>query len=147
MIEWLLQRARSYIFATAAPAMVVQAVRASLRLIQTESWRRERLTQLVGQLHAGLTAVRWSNPPSTTAIQPLIVGDNRACTGLMDALLAQGLWVPAIRPPTVPDGTARLRISLTAVHAPADVVRLVQALVAAAEGALDEPEPTGVFQE
>jgi 8-amino-7-oxononanoate synthase len=146
MIEWLLQRARSYIFATAAPAMVVQALRASLRLIETESWRRERLTQLVGQLRAGLTAVRWPNPPSTTAIQPLIVGDNRACTGLMEALLAQGVWVPAIRPPTVPEGTARLRISLTAAHTPADVARLVQALVAATEGALDEPNPLELFK-
>jgi 8-amino-7-oxononanoate synthase len=126
--------------------MVVQAVRASLRLIRTESWRRERLTRLVGQLRAGLTAVRWPNPPSTTAIQPLIVGDNRACTGLMHALLAQGLRMPAIRPPTVPDGTARLRISLTAAHTPADVVRLVKALVAAAAGALDEPDSLELFR-
>lgn len=146
LIEWLLQRARTYIFATAAPAMVIEAVRASLRLIEAESWRRERLAQLAAQLRAGVASGRWINPPSATPIQPLIIGDNTACVGLMEALFQQGLWVPAIRPPTVPPGTARLRISLTAAHGPDDVARLVQALASLDDGANDKLESTGVLQ-
>ena len=80
-------------------------------------------------------------------IVPVMLGDESSALAAASVLLEQGLLVPAIRPPTVPEGTARLRISLTAAHTPADVARLVQALVAAAEGALDEPEPTGAFQE
>lgn len=146
LIEWLLQRARTYIFATAAPAMVIEAVRASLRLIEAESWRRERLAQLGTQLRAGLALGRWSHPPSATPIQPLIIGDNGACVGLMEALWRQGLWVPAIRPPTVPEGTARLRISLTAAHGPDDVACLVQVLASLDDGANDKLESTGVLQ-
>ena len=76
----------------------------------------------------------WALADSDTAIQPLIVGDNAAALALSAALEAQGLWVPAIRPPTVPVGTARLRITLSAAHTAADVQRLVEALAVAAEG-------------
>lgn len=145
LIEWVMQRARSYIFATAAPAMVIEAVRASLPLIETQAWRRERLAQLAVQLRAGLAGGRWRHLPSVTPIQPLLIGDNGACVGLMEALWGQGLWVPAIRPPTVPEGTARLRISLSAAHEPDDVARLVQALAALAPGT-NELAFTGVLQ-
>jgi len=127
-IEWILQRARTYIFATSTPAMVVQAVRASLQVIAAESWRREHLTRLIARLRAGTAVLRWEHPASSTAIQPLIIGGNQQALDVMAALRTQGLWVPAIRPPTVPAGTARLRISLSAVHTEAEVDRLLAAL-------------------
>ena len=135
VIEWLLQSARTYIFSTAAPAMIAQALRASLRVIDAEAWRREHLFRLIGQLRAGLAGLPWHNPASPTAIQPLIIGSNQAALEVMAALRAQGLWAPAIRPPTVPVGTARLRITLSAAHSEADVGRLVAALSAVAQRA------------
>jgi 8-amino-7-oxononanoate synthase len=165
LIEWLVQRARTYIFTTGSPPMLATALVASLRLIETEHWRRERLTELVRRLRDGLGRLRHRavaaslahgttrRTPATdadilapqtivadggdqplrlldsdTAIQPLIVGDNAAAVELSERLLAAGIWVPAIRPPTVPHGTARLRISLSAAHSVEDVDRLVQEL-------------------
>jgi 8-amino-7-oxononanoate synthase len=128
VVEWLLQRARTYMFATAAPAPIAEALRAALRVIEQEGWRRERLAQLHAQLSAGLAALPWSAPASHSAIQPLIIGDNGSALGVMAALEARGIWVPAIRPPTVPAGTARLRITLSAAHSPAQVDRLLSAL-------------------
>lgn len=128
LVEWLLQRARSYIFATATPAMVAETLRASLRVIAGEGWRRERLQALVARLRAGTADLPWSHLASATAIQPLIIGANEAALAAMQGLRERGLWVPAIRPPTVPDGTARLRISLSAAHTEADVDRLLTAL-------------------
>ena len=127
-IEWILQSARTYIFSTAAPAMIAEALRASLRVIDAEAWRREHLGRLIRQLRAGLSKLPWRNPESPTAIQPLIIGSNQAALDVMAGLRSQGLWVPAIRPPTVPKGTARLRITLSAAHTEADVARLVTAL-------------------
>ena len=129
-IEWIMQRARTYIFATAAPAMVVQPARESLKVIAAEGWRREQLARLITRLRAGTQGLRWQLAASPTAIQPLMVGGNEQALVLMKALDAQGLWVPAIRPPTVPEGTARLRISLSAAHSEADVDRLIHALQA-----------------
>ncbi|MFM0616092.1 8-amino-7-oxononanoate synthase [Paraburkholderia nemoris] len=135
--EWLLQVARSYIYTTAAPPAIAHALRASLELITGEEGARRRvwLQQRVHQLRDGLAAMiaqrpslDWHLPESTTAIQPLIVGDNERALSLSSALEAQGLWVPAIRPPTVPLGTARLRITLSAAHAAGDVERLLTAL-------------------
>ncbi len=127
-VEWLLQRSRTYIFATAAPAMIVEAVRANLRVIEAQSWRREHLGRLIEQLRVGLAGLRWQLSPSSTAIQPIIVGANRTVLEAAAALRARGLWVPAIRPPTVPPGRARLRISLSTAHTQADVAQLVEAL-------------------
>ena len=132
VVELVMQRARSYIFATTAPAMVTEALRASLRVIQTEGWRRQRLQSHAARLrtaladHVGVGKLL----PSITPIQPLIIGDNAQSLQRMARLWEQGLWVPAIRPPTVPSGTARLRISLSAAHSDADVDRLVAALIA-----------------
>lgn len=128
LIEWLMHKARSFFFATGAPAMVAEALLASLVVIEAEEWRRERLLALRGQLAAGLAGLPWAAPASACAIQPLILGDNATALAVMAALDAEGLWVPAIRPPTVPEGTARLRISLSASHSPADVARLCEAL-------------------
>jgi 8-amino-7-oxononanoate synthase len=145
LVEWLLQKTRSYIFATAAPALLAQALRASLRLIEQEEWRREHLARLIGRLRHGLQeALRgsdWQLGASNTAIQPLVIGSNDAALAVMDGLQAKGLWVPAIRPPTVPPGTARLRIALSAAHTEQDIDRLVAALadLAAQPGRTREP--------
>jgi 8-amino-7-oxononanoate synthase len=127
-IEWLLQRARTYVFTTAAPPLLAVATLESLRLIENENWRRDRLVALIERLRAALRGLPWKLLPSTTPIQPLIVGDNRAAVRLSETLLEQQIWVPAIRPPTVPEGSARLRISLSAAHGPEDVDRLARAL-------------------
>lgn len=131
VIEWLVQKARTFFFATGVPPMIAEALRASLQVIESEGWRRERLLQLRTRLACGLAALPWPAPASQSAIQPLLLGDNGTALRVMAALDAQGIWVPAIRPPTVPDGTARLRISLSAAHTPDDVDRLCAALLAA----------------
>jgi 8-amino-7-oxononanoate synthase len=137
IVEWLVQSARSYIYTTAAPPAIAHALCASLALIAREEGdrRRAKLRRLIDQLRTGLARIiaqrpslGWTLPPSSTAIQPLIVGDNERAMALSRALEAHGLWVPAIRPPTVPVGTARLRISLSAAHTADDVERLLSAL-------------------
>lgn len=127
-IEWIAQRARSYVFATAMPSMVVDTVRASLKLIEKADAGRQRIASFGERLRAGLAGSRWKLLPSINAIHPLIVGDNASVLALMGALDEQGLWVPAIRPPAVPAGEARLRISLTAAHKVGDVDCLTSAL-------------------
>jgi 8-amino-7-oxononanoate synthase len=134
VIEWIMQMARTYMFATAAPAMVAEALRAAVRLIEMEGWRRTHLQALRDQLRQGLAQgqVPWSLWPSDTAIQPLVIGRNESALSVMAALDRQGVWVPAIRPPTVPQGTSRLRISLSAAHTHEHVQQLIDALVSAA---------------
>ena len=144
VIDWLVQSARTYIYTTAASPAIAHALRASLRLMRgTEGeQRRARLGVLIALLRRRLGALiaarpdlGWQLAASTTAIQPLIVGDNAAALALSAALEGRGLWVPAIRPPTVPMGSARLRITLSAAHTDADVQRLVDALEDIAEAA------------
>lgn len=127
-IEYLLQRARSYIFTTAAPAPVACALRCSLSLIEQGEALRRQLFANIAQLRDGLSGLPWTLLPSPTAIQPLIVGSNEAAVALSTALWERGLWLPAIRPPTVPKGTARLRISVSAAHTADDIARLVDTL-------------------
>jgi 8-amino-7-oxononanoate synthase len=126
VIETVLQRARSYIYTTAAPAMLAAAVEASLELIRTEEWRRERLRGLVASLKRALPGIGLK--PSDTPIQPLVLGANAAALHAAASLRERGIIVPAIRPPTVPEGTARLRISLSAAHDEQDVSRLAAML-------------------
>lgn len=128
VIEWLVQRARTYFFATGAPPMVAETVRAALRVIEAEGWRRERLAQLRERLAEGLAALPWEAPRTRSAIQPVVIGDNARAMAVMAGLEARGLWVPAIRPPTVPEGTARLRITLSAAHQDGDIDTLLAAL-------------------
>ena len=128
VIDTLIQNARSYIYTTASPPALSCAVLASLRLVQKEEWRRTQLWKLVAQLRAGLTGLPWMLMHSDTPIQPLLVGDNNAAVALSEGLRARGIWVSAIRPPTVPQGTARLRISLSAAHSEQDVAQLISAL-------------------
>jgi 8-amino-7-oxononanoate synthase len=139
LVEWLLQKTRSYIFATAAPALLACAVTASLRVIEQDEWRRTHLQQLICRLRRGLaTGLQgsgWQLSESQTAIQPVLIGRNDEALAAMQALRARGIWVPAIRPPTVPEGTARLRIALSAAHTEADIDQLIDALTTLAQAA------------
>lgn len=128
LIEMLIQRSRSYIYTTASPPALAWALMKSLELIEAESWRRQRLDALAKKIARDLRPRRWQLARSQTPIQPLIIGGNREAVAASDALAREGILVPAIRPPTVPAGTARLRISLSAAHAEEDVDRLVDAL-------------------
>ncbi len=137
IIEWLLQTARTYVFTTAVPPALAHALRTSLQLIAGDEGMRRRvlLRQHIAQLRSGLQdlidaypAAGWVLGASDTAIQPLIVGDNARALALSDRLDTQGMWIPAIRPPTVPTGTARLRITLSASHTADDVQCLLAAL-------------------
>lgn len=128
VIDWLLQKARPYIFTTAPPALLAETSQTALQLIAASDTRRAHLQGLIGTLNHGLAGLPWQLLPSRTPIQPLIVGDNEASIALSAALLARGLRVPAIRPPTVPAGSARLRISLSAAHSLEDVAQLCQSL-------------------
>ncbi|MDE2117591.1 MAG: 8-amino-7-oxononanoate synthase [Betaproteobacteria bacterium] len=127
-IETLLQHARSYIYTTASPPALAGTLLASLNVLREEEWRRGQLRKLIAQLRAGLAALPWQLMPSQTPIQPLLVGGNEQAVALSEGLRARGIWVPAIRPPTVPQGTARLRISLSAAHSEQDVAQLIGAL-------------------
>lgn len=128
VIEWLMQKARTYIFTTGAPPALAHALLRSLDLIEQADHRRDHLATLIAQLRAELRLARWRHLPSRTAIQPVVIGDNAEALAVARTLWEAGLWVPAIRPPTVPQGTARLRISLTAAHTAADVSRLAATL-------------------
>ena len=128
VIETLVQRARSYIYTTATPPLLAHALLKSLELIEREQWRRDHLANIISELKLGVAEIRWNLMPSDTAIQPLVIGANADAVALSEQLAQRGLLVPAIRPPTVPQGTARLRISLSAAHSADDVRRLVGAL-------------------
>ncbi|WPB59249.1 8-amino-7-oxononanoate synthase [Xylophilus sp. GOD-11R] len=142
VIAWLVQSARPYIYTTAAPPAVAYAAGVSLALVMGEEGdrRRAHLATLGRSLHDSLAGIvealppiGWSAPPSDTAIHPFIVGDNETALALAAQLDALGIWVPAIRPPTVPVGTARLRISLSAGHTEADLWRLCSVLADSVE--------------
>ncbi|SFW35163.1 8-amino-7-oxononanoate synthase [Nitrosovibrio sp. Nv17] len=124
VIETLIQHARSYVYTTATPPLLSHVLLASLDLIETDAWRRERLAQLVACLKQEVRPIRWRLLPSDTPIQPLLIGDSARALALSRTLREHGLLVPAIRPPTVPQGSARLRISLSAAHEVEDVRRL-----------------------
>lgn len=141
VIDYLIQSANSYIYTTPAPPPLSAALLASLHEIEHGDARRAQLFAMIDLLKAELKLTRWQLWPSETAIQPLIVGDNHEALALSQYLQAQGILVPAIRPPTVPAGTSRLRISLSAAHTAEDVLKLVSVLHAA-EAAV----PTGMAQ-
>lgn len=131
VIEWLIQRARAYIYTTASPPAVAHALLTSIDIIGSEEGRQRRahLKQLIGRLRERLNLKHWQLLPSDTAIQPVIIADNAATIATGQALMAQGFWVGAIRPPTVPAGTARLRMTLSAAHTIEQVDQLAAALV------------------
>jgi 8-amino-7-oxononanoate synthase len=135
VIETLIQTARPYIYTTAAPPLLAHTARTALAIIRDDAGRRARLKDLIEQFRVGALGLPWPLLPSTTAIQPLVVGNSRATIDLAEALRVRGFWVPAIRPPTVPPGTARLRVSLSAAHTAAEVAALLAALHLLASGA------------
>ncbi|MFY9261647.1 MAG: 8-amino-7-oxononanoate synthase [Gallionella sp.] len=126
VIDTLINHAPSYVYTTATPPAVAHTTLASLRLIESGDDRRIHLKNLIVQLRAELQGLPWMLMPSDTPIQPLLVEDSHTALTLSAKLREQGIWLSAIRPPTVP--TARLRITLSAAHTAADVTRLGQAL-------------------
>ena len=128
LIELLLQKARTYIYTTALPPAVAEATRASLQLVQSESWRRDKLNQLTDRFRQGAKQLGLELMPSPSPIQPILLGDSRKAMAFSEALLKAGFWVGAIRPPTVPQGSARLRVTFSALHEDAQVDRLLNTL-------------------
>ncbi len=128
VIATLINFANSYVYTTATPPALSVALTQSLQLIASGDELRAHLKQLVALLRTGLADLPWQLMPSETAIQPLLIGDNQRALMLSEGLRQRGIWVAAIRPPTVPQGTARLRITLSAAHSEADVERLIGAL-------------------
>jgi 8-amino-7-oxononanoate synthase len=128
IIKMLIQYARSYIYTTATPPLLAHAVLKSLALIEREEWRRKKLMQLIGRLKRELQSLRWKMLLSVTPIQPVIIGESSEVLQISNALRERGFLIPAIRPPTVPQGSARLRISLSALHSIEDVKQLAMVL-------------------
>lgn len=128
VIDYLIQTAKSYVYSTPAPPALSATLSASLNLIENGDDLRAHLQHLIAALKANLKLKTWQLIPSVTAIQPLLIGSNNAAVRLSEHLQKQGILVPAIRPPTVPVNTARLRISLSAAHTENDVLKLAQML-------------------
>ena len=129
LIEGLIQQARNYIYTTALPPAVAAASLVSLRLLHKEGWRRQHLADLIARFQKGARQLDLPLMASDSAIQPLLVGDARRAVALSEQLKARGVLIGAIRPPTVPAGTSRLRITLSAAHSEQQVDRLLQHLV------------------
>lgn len=128
LIELLLQRARTYIYTTALPPAVAAATRKALQLVQREPWRRQKLHELIALFREGARRRGLPLADSPTAIQPLILGSAARALAASAALRAAGYRVTAIRPPTVPQGSARLRVTLSAIHEPVQIEGLLVAL-------------------
>ena len=134
----MIQFARPYIYTTSSPPAVACATLASLKLVQTEHWRREHVQQLIAQFRQGAQALGLNLMDSPTPIQPIIIGDSAQAMVMSAQLRERGILVGAIRPPTVPAGSARLRITLTAAHTAEQVQRLLDALAACQLESADE---------
>jgi 8-amino-7-oxononanoate synthase len=128
LIETLIQKARTYIYTTALPAAVAEATRASLKIVIAENWRRDKLKKLADRFKLGTAQLGLQSLESASAIQPIIIGDSQRAVDISNALLIEGFLVSAIRPPTVPQGSARLRVTISALHEEQHVDRLLDAL-------------------
>lgn len=131
VIDCLIQRARAYIYTTAAPPLLAHALLTALDIIEGPEgiMRRDKLRDLMGQLKNKIKLFKWDILYSESAIVPIIIGDNKMTLDAATYLMDEGMWVPAIRPPTVPDNTARLRITLSALHTNDDVSRLASTIM------------------
>ncbi|QIB51007.1 8-amino-7-oxononanoate synthase [Pseudomonas sp. OIL-1] len=128
LIETLIQFARPYIYTTSQPPAVACATLKSLQILREQNWRREHLGRLIAQFRAGVSALGLQLMDSPTPIQPIIIGSSERAVAVSAALRERGILVTAIRPPTVPRGTARLRVTLCAAHSESDVAQLLDAL-------------------
>lgn len=128
VIDYLIQKANSYVYSTPAPPALSATLAESVSLIESGDDLRAHLQHLIATLKQNLHLKKWQLMPSVTAVQPLVVGSNHAALALSEYLQKQGILVPAIRPPTVPVNTARLRISLSAAHSENDVLKLAEML-------------------
>lgn len=128
LVETLINDARSYVYTTALPPAIAEATRASLKRVMEDGWRREQLRSLIRQFKDGAKQLGLNLMPSDTAIQPLLVGSSEKALKVSEHLRTRGILVSAIRPPTVPKGTARLRITLSAIHTAQQVEHLLGAL-------------------
>lgn len=128
LIETLIQSARTYIYTTALPPAIAEATRASLKIVITETWRREKLQALISQFKIGAKQLNLPVMPSDSPIQPILIGDSFRTIKMSQQLLDAGFLVSAIRPPTVPKHKARLRITFSALHKFEDVARLLETL-------------------
>jgi len=128
VIEYLIQNARSYIYTTAMPAALAEASRASLKLVQAENARRQKLVELIKQFRRAVAEMGYQLMDSVTPIQPIVIGDSKKALEMSQQLFAQGIHVSAIRPPTVEQGKARLRITFNADHSFGQLQQLLDAL-------------------
>lgn len=128
LIETLIQKSRSYIFTTAMPAAVAAATRTSLKILKEENERREKLKSLVNQFRKGASELGFELIDSITPIQPIIIGSSEKALALSEKLLDKNILIGAIRPPTVPEGTARLRVTFSATHTEKHVNKLLDIL-------------------
>jgi 8-amino-7-oxononanoate synthase len=126
VIDYLIQTAKSYVYSTPAPPALSATLSASVKLIEQGDHLRAQLQHSIATLKRHLKLIKWQLMPSETAVQPLLVGSNHEALKLSEYLQSKGILVPAIRPPTVPKNTARLRISLSAGHSEDDVLALAQ---------------------
>ena len=131
LIQHISETARPYIYTTALPPAQAAAALAAVKLARREQWRRDRLQESIAHFRAGAQKLGLSLLPSDTPIQPLVCGDDRNATAMSAALEQAGFWVAAIRPPTVPEGSARLRITLTTGHDRLQIDALLHALAQA----------------
>ena len=128
VIDTLIQQARSYVYTTAQPAAIAAATLASLKLVQDENWRREKLQALISQFKTGVNELGLKLMDSDTAIQPIVIGDDKLAIKVGQQLEDKGLLVGVIRPPTVPEGSARLRITLSSNHTEQHIKQLLDGL-------------------
>ncbi len=141
LIETLIQFARPYIYTTSQPPAVACATLKSLELLRSEGWRREHLNRLIARFRQGAAELGLTLMDSPTPIQPILVGNSERALRLSAMLRERGLLVGAIRPPTVPAGSARLRVTLSAAHSVAQVERLLDILAESWNRMAEEPEP------
>jgi 8-amino-7-oxononanoate synthase len=127
LIEYILQKARPYIYSTATPPAIAHALLRSLQLITSAEGkqRRQQLGHLITTWQTGMVFSSWQKMSSTTAIQPIILGENKTALAVAQHLAEAGYWIPAIRPPTVPAGSARLRVTFSASHTIEEVRALI----------------------
>jgi 8-amino-7-oxononanoate synthase len=129
LIETLIQQARPYMYTTASPPAIAAATICSLDIVKRDNWRRDKLQVLIAYFQQRMENTEFELMPSTTAIQPIVIGDNNRALSLSEKLLRSGIQVTPIRPPTVPAGSARLRITLCASHEKADIDQLIKAML------------------